>query len=404
MKEKNNKKFEFNNVLTVSFGHLVHDIHSAFLAPILPLLIDKFGFSMLLAGLLDVFRKIPSLMNPFIGLLADKISLRYFVIFSPLITAITMCLLGVVPNYAFVAILVTISGVSSAIFHVPSPVMIKHLSHNQIGKGMSFYMFGGEMARTLGPLTILGAVSLWGLEGSFRLLPISLIATLILYFRLHNISIKQDFKKKKSVSTKKTFSRLIPFFLAISGFIFARAAMKSALTIYLPTYLTSKGSSLWMAGISLSILQFSGAGGVLIAGIISDKIGRKKALLIIAIINPILMWLFVILDGIMVIPILIATGFFLFASGPVLLAIIHDIKSERMSFINSIYMTISFLISSVMVVLVGLASDRIGMDLTYKITAIIAIAAIPSVLFLKTREDMPENPDNLNITFDYSIL
>jgi len=385
MKKKNNK-FEFNNVLTVSFGHLVHDIHAAFLAPILPLLIEKFGFSMFLAGLLDVFRKIPSLMNPFIGLLADKVSLRYFVIFSPLITAITMCLLGVAQNYTSIAILVTISGVSSAIFHVPSPVMIKHLSHNQIGKGMSFYMFGGEMARTLGPLTILGAISLWGLEGSFRLIPLSMVATLILYFRLHNISISQGFGKKKSSSKKETLTKLIPFFLTISGFIFARAAIKSALTIYLPTYLTSKGNSLWMAGISLSILQFAGAGGTLIAGTISDKIGRKTSLLIIALINPILMWIFVLFDGILTIPILIITGFFLFASGPVLLAIIHDINSERMSFINSIYMTISFIISSIMVMLVGLASDKLGMELTYKITAFIALGAIPAVLFLKSNK------------------
>ena len=381
--KKNNKKFESGNIITVSFGHLVHDIHAAFLAPILPLLIEKFGFSVFLAGLLDVFRKIPSLMNPFIGLLADKISLRYFVILSPLTTAITMCLLGVAPNYAFIAILITISGVSSAVFHVPAPVMIKHLSYGQIGKGMSFYMFGGEMARTLGPLTILGAISLWGLEGSFRLIPISLVATLILYFRLHNISISQDFKKKKSISTKKTFIRLIPFFLAISGFIFARAAMKSALTIYLPTYLTSKGGSLWSAGISLSILQFAGAGGTIIAGIISDKIGRKTALFIIAVMNPILMWMYIILDDIYTIPILIIMGFFLFASGPVLLALVHDINSERMSFINSIYMTISFVLSSIMVMLVGFASDRIGMDLTYKITAFVALGAIPSVFFLK---------------------
>jgi len=59
------KKFESSNVITVSVAHLIHDTYQAFLAPILPLLIDKFGITVLLAGLLDIVRKIPSLANPF---------------------------------------------------------------------------------------------------------------------------------------------------------------------------------------------------------------------------------------------------------------------------------------------------------------------------------------------------
>jgi FSR family fosmidomycin resistance protein-like MFS transporter len=165
--------------------------------------------------------------------------------------------------------------------------------------------------------------------------------------------------------------------------MFFRSAMKSALTIYLPTYLTAKGSSLWIAGISLSILQFAGAGGTLLAGIISDKIGRRKSLLIISISNPILMFLFIYIQGIWMIPILIITGLFLFGSGPVILALVHDLDSKHMSFINGVYMTINFILSSVMVLAVGFFADTIGLDLTYKISAWIALGSIPFVFFIK---------------------
>ena len=380
------KKFESKNVITVSMAHLIHDTYSAFLAPILPLLISKFGITVLMAGLLDIVRKIPALANPFIGLMADRMSVRYFVILAPAVTSVAMSLLGIAPSYIFIVVLVFMAGIGSTIFHVPAPVMIKHVSHNQIGKGMSYYMLGGELARTLGPLIILGAISLWGLEGTYRLIPLGIIASIILYFRLRKIEISQDFKKKKEISARKTFKNLIPFFITIAGIMFFRAAMKSALTIYLPTYLTAKGSSIWVAGISLSILQFAGAGGTFLAGIISDKIGRKNSLLIISIANPILMFLFIYLHGIWTIPVLVVTGLFLFGSGPVILALVHDLDSEHMSFINGVYMTINFIFSSVMVLGVGYFADTIGLDFTYKICAWLALGSIPFVLTIKNKK------------------
>jgi MFS transporter, FSR family, fosmidomycin resistance protein len=377
------KKFESKNVITISMAHLIHDTYSAFLAPILPLLIDKLGITVLLAGLLDIARKLPALANPFIGIMADRMSVRYFVILAPAITSIAMSLMGIAPTYIFLLILAFMAGIGSTIFHVPAPVMIKHVSHDQIGKGMSYYMLGGELARTLGPLLILGAISLWGLEGTYRLIPLGLIASVILYFRLRNIEIRQDFDRTKELSARKTFKKLLPFFITIAGIMFFRSAMKSALTIYLPTYLTTKGSTIWVAGISLSILQFAGAGGTFAAGIISDRIGRKNTLLIISIANPIMMFLFIYVQGIWTIPVLILNGLFLFGSGPVILALVHDLDSEHMSFINGVYMTINFIFSSFMVLGVGYFADTIGLDLTYKISAWIALGSIPFVLSIK---------------------
>jgi len=373
----------FIKVLTISLAHLVHDVPTSFLAPILPLLMVKFGLSMMMAGMLDVYRRIPSLANPFLGLLADRICIRWFIILMPGITAALMSLLGVAPSYTFLTILLLLSGVSSALFHVTSPVMMRHVSTGRIGRGMSFYMLGGELARTLGPLIILGAVSLWGMEGTYRLVPFGLVASGFFYYMLRDVSIERETVEKKEDGAGKVLVDLIPFFVSITGIFLCRAAMKSALTIYLPTYLTSKGASLWVAGISLSVLQFSGAAGTVLAGTISDRIGRKKTLLIISAVNPFLMYLFVALDGKFTIPVLIVTGFFLFASGPVLLALVHDIDSRRMSFINGIYMTINFVLGSLMVLAVGYAADRIGLDLTYRISAFIALGSVPFVLFMR---------------------
>lgn len=378
------KKFQSGNVILISIAHMLHDIYSSFLAPILPLLIEKLGLSYSLVGILTIVQRIPSLLNPFIGLLADKMQLRYLIIITPAVTAVGASLFGLAPSFFVLAVLLFIIGLSAALFHVPAPVMIRKVSGTRIGRGMSYYMLGGEIARTVGPLIVLGAVSIWGLEGTYKLIPFGLAASVVLFFRLRKIKISDDFKvNDKLTGIKKTISKLIPFFIVLSGIVFFRALMKSALSTFLPTYITVKGESLWAGGIALTILQFAGAAGTFFAGSISDFIGRKASLIIITIASPILMYLFTLSDGFFTIPLIVLMGFFLFASGPVLLALVQDRSIERPSLINGIYLTISFTASSVTILFVGMIADKIGLEQTFRIASLIAFAAVPFALMLR---------------------
>lgn len=378
------KKFQTGNVILISIAHLLHDIYSSFLAPILPLLIEKLGLTYSMVGALTVIQRVPFLINPFIGLIADKMQMRYLIIITPAITAIGASLFGLAPNFLVLAILLFIIGLSAALFHVPSPVMVKKVSGNRIGRGMSFFMLGGEIARTVGPLIVLGAISIWGLEGTYKLIPFGIAASVVLYFKLRKIKISEEMKAEANTpGIIKTVKKLVPFFIVLSGIIIFRALMKSALQTFLPTYLTVKGESLWAAGIALAILQFAGAVGTFFSGTISDIIGRRTTLIIISIASPVLMYLFTISNSFWTIPLIILMGLFLFASGPVLMALVQDRGHDRPAFINGIYFMISFLATSFTVLFVGILSDRIGLEQTFRISSMIALAAIPFALMVR---------------------
>jgi len=381
-------KFQLGNITLISLTHLLHDVYSSFLAPIRPLLIEKFGISLALASLWDLIQRVPWFINPFIGMIAEKTAARYFVIVTPAITAVSMSLLGVAPGFVVVSILLFVMGISSAFFHVPSPVMVKKLSGKFTGRGMSFFMFGGEMARTLGPLVITGAVTLWGLEGTWKLIPFGLIATGVLYFRLKNITITESLRSKQiQPGFWQTFKKLMPFFGILIGITFFRAIMKSGLTAFLPTYyFTEKGETLWFANSALALFQLAGAIGTIASGTISDKIGRKPALMIIAIITPVLMFLFISIQGYWGFVFLVLLGFFIFAPGPVLLALVQDREKEKPVFANSIYMTISFVTASISVVFAGILGDWMSLENTYKLSAFLALGAIPFVWMLKVED------------------
>jgi len=379
------KKFQTGKVISISFAHLVHDVYSSFLAPLLPLLIEKLGISYSMAGLLSIFQQFGSLMSPIIGIVADRAPVRYFIIATPFITSVIMSLIGVAPNYTVIAILLFVMGLSAVFFHVPAPALIRGVSGNRIGKGMSFYMIGGEIAAAIGPLIIIGAVSLWGLEGTYKLIPFSFAASIIIYLKLRKIDrVKRlDYLNMNGTGIKKTFVKLLPIFIILFGFSFFSQCMKSALTSFLPVYLTNiKAESLWFAGISLSILQIAGVFGTLFGGSISDRIGRKKMLLISSISAPLFMILFVYTSGISMIVLLLLSGFAMFISNPVLLAYVQEIDPDHSSFVNGIYITLSFGSGAMTVLLIGLMSDWIGMDLTFKIFAFLALLTIPFVVML----------------------
>ena len=66
------ERFQTAGVVTVTGGHAVNDTYTSFLPPLLPSLIQSFGLSNTQAGLLSVFLQWPSVLQPFIGYLADR--------------------------------------------------------------------------------------------------------------------------------------------------------------------------------------------------------------------------------------------------------------------------------------------------------------------------------------------
>lgn len=201
-------RFQYPRILLICSGHFVHDVYSAFIPPLLPLLIEKLGLSLFLAGSLPVFMQSPSLLGPVIGFLADRISLRYLVIFAPAATATLATLIGFMPSYAAAALLLFCVGVSIMAFHAPAPAMIAHISGDKVGRGMSFFMAGGELARSVGPLLVAFGVVNWGIEGLWRLMFFGWLASAILFWRLRHVPAKRAPVKSQGKRMWRRFARV----------------------------------------------------------------------------------------------------------------------------------------------------------------------------------------------------
>lgn len=376
--------FQTGQVATIAVGHVVQDSYTAFLAPLLPLLQTQLGIGYALAGSLAIFTQLPSVLNPFIGYLADRVSVRYFVILAPAVTATVFTSLGLASSYAALMVLLLVGGIAIAAFHAPAPAMVARVSGQRVGTGMSIFMATGELARTIGPLMAVAGVTWFGLSGLWRMAAIGWLMSLILYLRLRRVPATSHAPGSLAMDAFWRQARRV--FPALIWLLGGRSLMVAALSTYLPIFMSDeRQTSLWLAAAALTILQGAGVAGALAAGTLSDRWGRRRVLLVVTVAAPFLLLAFIYSPARLAAPLLIALGFASLSTQPVVLALVQDQFPHNRAFANGVNLAITFLLQAAAIWAVGALADRFGLTPAYAVSALLALVSIPAVFFLPTR-------------------
>ena len=380
--------FANGDVIAVSAAHGLHDTYQAFLPSYIPLFIQNLALTKMQAGTLSAFSQFPSIFQPIIGLLADRKGLRWVVILTPAVTAIASSLLGVMPSYTLIALLLVLIGFSSAGLHAVGPAIAGKLSGKQLGRGMSYWMVAGELGRALGPLIVVTAIQLLGLRGTPWLLVAGLGISVLLYLRLRHLP-ERAHTASEHFDWKPALRRMAPFMAGIAAITTTGFFMTSGISTFLPTYMTEKGVSLWFAGAALTIYELAGVTGVMLVGPISDRIGRKPVLITAFITAPLFTMLFLFGANWMQVVGLILMGFTMLSISPVMMAWIQEKFSDFRAFANGTYMAINFILRSIIVVIIGWMGDRFGLHTSYVISAGLMLLAVPVILLMPETSKAP---------------
>ncbi|HSN94247.1 MAG TPA: MFS transporter [Anaerolineaceae bacterium] len=362
-------QFDSKGVTLIAFAHGLHDTYSSWLGALLPVLIEKFTMTNTMAGALSMALTIPSVLQPIFGYTADRKNLRWMIVVAPAITALVMTNLGIIPSFNLLFLFLLIAGLGAAGLHSVGPGVASYFSGKSIGKGMSFWMIGGELGYSVGPLL---ATSMVGLIG-FTRLPLlgigGVLVSLFLAYATRDVDTRCTSKNLK-INRPVFMANMKQVMLPIVLLLITRALAGVMLGIFLPTFLQSQGASLTIAGAGMAVAGAAGVVGAYIAGTLSDKVGRRKILSVAIVLTPIFMLLFLNAQGWVKIPLLILSGLFGLSLLPVMMSTIMKFFPEDRSFANGIFMSLNFIIQSLGALLAGRIADLKGMPFTFMVAAL----------------------------------
>ncbi len=364
---------------------MANDMYPSFLPALLPLFIANLGLSKTEAGLLSLIRQAPSLAQPAMGHLADRFNLRSVLVLTPAATAVMFSLLGVAPSYAALAVLLILGGTSTVAFHAIAPALAGALAGSRnMGRGMGLWILGGELGFTLGPLMLVSVVDRFGPRATPWLMVFGMLGSVGLFLRLRDIP-QRTVQSAHGLPWRQALSQLHRVLLPLLGVSATRAFAQAALGSYLPTFLSERGASLWLAGASLTVYQAAGSAGVLVGGSLSDRLGRRAIMLGSTSLTPLLLLVFLRLDGAGQFLILLALGFVAVAFDPVAMALVQESGAQNPALATSLYLALMFLMRSLATVALGALADQVGLHRAFAASAAIFLLGTPLLFLLPGR-------------------
>ena len=348
-------------------SHFITDIYQSAYIGLIPFLTLKFGLSLFQVSLLGVTSILAnSLFSPVFGMLSDKHGLKYFIIAGPLITSIFLSILGIMPNYYLILILLFLGNLGVAAFHPASAAIAGHYGGKRKGIGSSLINFGGNFGHAFGSLLIILIFEKAWIEFTpLIMIPGIIMALVLVKYAPRNtgrrdsgISFTQYFRKLKKVNRSKLYLLSNILFIIYSLYI-----IWITLVSYMPLYFTERNISIINIGNILLVFGTLGGASGFLSGYLYDRF--KKGYIIIqaslALSVPLFFFSFRT-GGFLSIVLFILAGFFLISVQPVCIRMAQDLLPGSMSLASSLILGFAPGLAGITMIFLGKAADIIGIS------------------------------------------
>ena len=385
--------------ILVAMGHGGTHWVNAAIYLLLPYITLDLGLSYTQAGLImTVFLTSTFASNAVSGPLVDIAGNGRYARFQAYALAIggfALLLMSIASSIYMLFISVMLMGVSISLWH---PAAITYLSvryPESRGFVLSVHSIGASLGDALSPL--LGAALLtymaWNSTSAILSVPLFILMIIILVFLKDGPIdkkpiIKQEDKDKDSYIDSLRIllknMQLIPLFL-VAG---VRTLTQNGILVFMPLYLvTNQGLSPAVMGSSLFIMQIGGLFSGPIAGVLSDKYGRKIIAIISLMISAILVPFYIIINSHILIVILSGIiGFAIYAGRPVVQGWALDISSEKTSgSVISLLFMVQVGSAGIFTIIAGFIADIYGIEIIFIILSLICITALTIASFIPSK-------------------
>jgi FSR family fosmidomycin resistance protein-like MFS transporter len=344
----------------MSLAHLALEASFNFLPVTYALLIPKLGLSYGQIGTAVLLMTIAgTTTQPLFGWLADRRDPRRMVVASIIWGGLLMGLVGFVPTYGVLALLVTIAALGSAAFHPSGALLASVVEAQNRGRAMSLFAVGGNLGAALSPLLVGVFLSLVGLAGTAIVIPLALLSGWLLARQFNQLPLPASHRSHgaAAVPVDAATGSMVAL-VAIILVVGARSYFQQALMTYLPQWLGTHGQSVAIGGAALSILLVAVSTGSLFGGTLSDRFGRVPVIAVSLIVMMPAQWLLLQSAGAVQLAAVLTIGLMIGASFPVTIVLAQEAWPQSVGLASAMVMGLGWLPSGLGAFTVGQIADR----------------------------------------------
>lgn len=272
----------FRVLFAISIAHLLNDMVQSIVPSIYPIIKEEMGLSFIQIGVITlVFQLTSSLLQPFVGMYADRRPSPYALAAGMCFTLTGLIWLAFTGSYAAMLGAVSVIGIGSSIFHPEASRVAQLAAGGKKGLAQSIFQVGGNGGTAIGPLLAALIVLPHGRLAVLWFAVAAIMGALILtrvgrWYKRVVSNISGQRRKVRSVVDHLSKRRINMALAVLVVLTFSKQFYLASMTSYFTFFLIDKfGVSIQYSQIALFAFLAASAIGIIAGGYIGDKIGRK---------------------------------------------------------------------------------------------------------------------------------
>jgi len=363
-------------LLALSGAHLLNDLIASMIPAMYPLFKEAYKLDFTQIGLITLaFHVTSSLLQPVLGYLTDHKPWAYAMVAGMASTLIGVLGLASANNYAMVLVSVALVGLGSAVFHPEATRMARHAAAGHQGFAQGIFQIGGHAGYAVGPLLAAMVVVPRGQASLAWMSLVALLAMVLMawtgarYTEMRSAQIAETKTRAEGMAAPVLTGWPIPMAMTVLiVLLLSKGSYTSAFTSYYTFYLIERfGVTVQLSQVMLFLYLVVGALGVIVGGMVGDRVGRRRVIWIsilgslpFAVLLP-----YVDLFWTGVLSLLI--GFIMASAFASILIYAIDLVPHRVGLVGGLFYGLAFGLGGLTAAALGLLADQIGIIAVFKL-------------------------------------
>lgn len=370
-------------LIAISLCHLTNDVMQSMLSAIYPILRTEFALSYAQIGVMTfAFQVTASLLQPAIGALTDRHPQPRSLALGMVSTFCGVLILAFAPRYGLLLAGAMLIGIGSAVFHPESSRVARLAAGGRFGTAQSLFQLGGNTGQSLGPLLAAFIVVPLGRSAVAGFAAAAAVGAALLW----RVGAWAEGRRRATAGHAVAAAGLprpvvIRAIAVLAVLTFSKNIYAAAMNSYFTFFTIEKfGLDARGAQIMLFLYLAGMAGGVMLGGLLGDRIGPLRVIWV-SILGVLPFTLALPHAGLVATGALAALiGLILASAFPAIVVFAQELVPGRTGTIAGLFFGFSFGMGGIAAAALGVLADHRGIGFVFQLCSVLPALGVLTVL------------------------